>query len=303
MSRRRSLTAALVASLLMVPLGVSHTASAGKPSDDGLSKDDHELLAIAAASGQSSVTLLIAAKGGAAKQVVNGVQALGGVVGYRDDALGYIRATVPTAKAESVASLAGVQAVDVDEVIPIPDPVPQGASDVRHRRPPPGAATPNNNPYMPTGDTGGAQFVAAHPTWDGRGVTVGIVDTGITLDHPEPAHDEHRRAQDRRLGDRHGSETDDNDPTWLNMQTQVSGADASRFDRRRLHGSGGRHVPVRALQRARPAARRRGRQRRQPRRQPGRVAAACSRVLWNTTIEQRLRRHQPEPATSPTTWR
>ena len=62
MSRRRTLTAALVASLLMVPLGVSHPASAGKPSDDGLSKDDHELLAIAAASGQSSVTLLIAAK-------------------------------------------------------------------------------------------------------------------------------------------------------------------------------------------------------------------------------------------------
>ena len=50
--------------------------------------------------------------------------------------------------------------------------------------PAPGPATPNINPYMPTGDTGGAQFVAAHPTWDGRGVTVGIVDSGVTLDHP-----------------------------------------------------------------------------------------------------------------------
>ena len=108
MSRRRRLAAVVVASLMMVPLGVSHPVSADKPSDDGLSKDDHELLAIAAANGQSSVTLLIAAKGGAAKQVVNGVQALGGVVGYRDDALGYIRASVPTGKAEAVASLAGV---------------------------------------------------------------------------------------------------------------------------------------------------------------------------------------------------
>ena len=24
----------------------------------------------------------------------------------------------------------------------------------------------------------------AHPTWDGRGVTIGIVDTGVSLDHP-----------------------------------------------------------------------------------------------------------------------
>jgi subtilisin family serine protease len=221
MSRRRSLTAALVASLLMVPLGVSHTASAGKPSDDGLSKDDHELLAIAAANGQGSVTLLIAAKGGAAKQVVSGVQALGGVVGYRDDALGYIRASVPTAKAESVASLAGVQAVDVDEIIPIPDPVPQGQG-VPAPQTPPSAATPNNNPYMPTGDTGGAQFVAAHPTWDGRGVTVGIVDTGITLDHPSLLT---TSTGERKIVDwvTAIAETGDDDPTWLDMRTQVNG--------------------------------------------------------------------------------
>ena len=37
---------------------------------------------------------------------------------------------------------------------------------------------------MPIGDTGAAQFTAANPTWDGRGVTIGIVDTGVTLDHP-----------------------------------------------------------------------------------------------------------------------
>ena len=37
---------------------------------------------------------------------------------------------------------------------------------------------------MPTRDTGAAQFVDQHPTWDGRGVTVGIVDLGVDLDHP-----------------------------------------------------------------------------------------------------------------------
>ena len=54
-------------------------------------------------------------------------------------------------------------------------------------------------------DTGAAQFVDANPTWDGRGVTIGIVDTRRLARPSEPADDEHRRAQDRRLGDGHRS--------------------------------------------------------------------------------------------------
>ena len=38
---------------------------------------------------------------------------------------------------------------------------------------------------MPTYRIGAPQFVAAHPTYDGRGVKVGIVDTGVDLDRPE----------------------------------------------------------------------------------------------------------------------
>src|SRR4051794_35933525 len=128
MSRRRSLSALLVASVMVVPLLMDHPASAQQPPGAGLSKADREQLAAAVANGQGSVTLLIAAKGGAAKQVVNGVQALGGVIGYRDDALGYVRANVPTGKTEAAALLPGVQAVDLDELVPIGDPAPDGAT-------------------------------------------------------------------------------------------------------------------------------------------------------------------------------
>ena len=38
---------------------------------------------------------------------------------------------------------------------------------------------------MPTYRIGAPQFVASHPTYDGRGVRVGIVDTGVDLDRPE----------------------------------------------------------------------------------------------------------------------
>jgi len=90
-------------------------------------------------------------------------------------------------------------------------------------QPAPGAATPRVNPYMPTQDTKAAQFVDAHPTWDGRGVTIGIVDTGTSLDHPSltTTSTGERKVIDWVTG------TDpigDNDPTWINMQEQVSGA-------------------------------------------------------------------------------
>ena len=36
------------------------------------------------------------------------------------------------------------------------------------------------------------QFALANPTFDGRGVTIGIVDLGVSLDHPSLTDDEHR---------------------------------------------------------------------------------------------------------------
>ncbi len=218
---RRKICAALVASLMIVSFTAATTASAGK-SDDGLSKQDRKLLAVAKANGQKAVTLLIAARPGASNQVVSGLQQLGATVQYRDDSLGYIRASVPTGKADAVAKLAGVQAVDVDDIVPLDDPKPAGAT-VPTPQTPPGPGTPRNNPYMPVGDTGGAQFTAAHPTWDGRGTTVGILDTGVTLDHPSLLT---TSTGERKIVDwvTATAETGDDDPTWVNMQAQVSGA-------------------------------------------------------------------------------
>jgi subtilisin family serine protease len=166
--------------------------------------------------------LLVAAQPGATKQVAAGLQGLGAGIAYRDDALGYVRATVPTDKADAVPDLAGVQAVDVDDVISLDDPRPEGSVPATPQTPP-SASTPNNNPYLPIGDTGASQFVAAHPTWDGRGVTIGIVDSGVTLDHPSllTTSTGERKVVDWVTG------TDpftDNDPTWVNMAAQVNGA-------------------------------------------------------------------------------
>jgi subtilisin family serine protease len=190
----------------------------------GLSKYDRQLLADAIVNGKSTVTLLIASVPGSNSKVASGIQKLGGTIRYREDDISYISAIVPVDKVEAVARLSGVQSLDLNEVIPIEDPRPdpEGVLGII-AQPAPDAGTPRVNPYMPTQDIGAAQFVDANPSWDGRGVTIGIVDTGVSLDHPSllTTSTGERKIIDWVTGT---DPLSDNDPTWLNMQNQVSGS-------------------------------------------------------------------------------
>jgi subtilisin family serine protease len=146
-------------------------------------KHDHALLAKKRAHGVMKVSLLVATPRYKTAPVAKKMRKLGGKVIYRHNRLGYLRVIMPVRKAESASKLAGIQSINVDAIVPLPDPHPDGAVPPTPQ-PAPDASTPRSNPYMPTRDTGAAQFVQSHPSWDGRGVTVGIVDTGVDLDHP-----------------------------------------------------------------------------------------------------------------------
>src|SRR5580765_2821378 len=132
-----SLAAVMVAALTGAAAFAVGSANGG----GGLSKHDRELLAQATASGKDSVILIIAAKGGANRDVVKGVEAQGGSILNKDDSLGYVLARVATDKVQAVAALGGVQALDLDEVIPLEDPRPTGQVNPTPQ-PLPGAATP-----------------------------------------------------------------------------------------------------------------------------------------------------------------
>lgn len=200
-----------------------------KSAHDKLGSDDAELLADAKADGAKNVTMMIATAPGQTEQVAEELDAVkGGSVGRTYDKLGYVRATVPTDRADAAiraaAKLSSVHAIDLKQEIPLDDPAPNGTNtaSVTGTYPGPGKNTPAKNPYNPSFETGAVDFVQDHPKWDGRGITIGILDSGVDLGHPAL---QKTTTGERKIVDWVTS-TDpivDGDATWRPMVTAVSG--------------------------------------------------------------------------------
>ena len=225
----------LVSLFLVIPHGLTTAQNSSGPRQDQqtgygasrLSKHSRELLALARVNNQKTVSLLIGAQPGADQVVASSINSLGGTIRYREDDVSYLRADIPVDKVDAVAGLPGVQTADLNESFKIePAPTPHGFNPaVNLSVPPPGPGTPANNPYLSTRDIGAPQFVAAHPTFDGRGVKIGIIDGGVDLFTPElqtaklldgtptPKIVDSRNMLDPLTGE---------DPTWVNMQTKVN---------------------------------------------------------------------------------
>ncbi len=226
--RRTGLGAALLAAAVGVALAAAPWSAGAAPSAPaepgiGLGKQDVELVAQAREDGKATVELQLIADEGA----VDDLTRAGAKIRFRAEDLGYLRVEVPVGKAESIAKVPGVEGANVDRTIKLDDPRPEGIQDPSPQ-PAPGAKTPRVNPYMPTGDTGAAQFVDDNPRFDGRGVTVGIVDSGVDLAHPSLNT---TSTGERKIVD-WVTATDpafangrnrDNDPTWIDMSSPAPG--------------------------------------------------------------------------------
>lgn len=212
------------------PSATAPTDTTVKSAHDKLGSDDADRLAEAKADGDKNVTMMIATAPGQTEQVTQKLDAVkGGIVGRTYDKLGYVRATVPTSKADSAiaaaAKLSSVHGIDLRAEIPLDDPsVTSGAKSATGKAsyPAPDKSTPARNPYNPSFETGAVDFVKQHPKADGRGVTIGILDSGVDLGHPAL---QKTTTGERKIVD-WVTATDpivDGDATWRPMLTSVSG--------------------------------------------------------------------------------
>ncbi|MEW5354522.1 S8 family serine peptidase [Streptomyces sp. 16-176A] len=223
-----------------IPLAVAAQGDGPAPADPAvksasakLGADDADLLASAKADGAKNVTMMIATAPGQTEQVAAQLDAVkGGSVGRTYDQVGYVRATVPTAKADAAIAaaekLSSVHAIDLRQEIQLDDPTPagdtaKGASGKKGATyPAPGKNTPAENPYNPSFETGAVDFVKQNPKADGRGVTIGILDSGVDLGHPAL---QKTTTGERKIVD-WVTATDpilDGDATWRPMVNAVSG--------------------------------------------------------------------------------
>lgn len=202
--------------------------------DDKLSTADATRLQEAKASGAEHVTMLIATEPGETDEVADELESVAGAsVGFSEDSIGYVRATVRTDDADAMLDKAvkhrAVHAIDLNEEIELPDPRPDGQDGGGHRGggsggpyTGPDADTPAKNPYQPSHETGAVDWVKKNPTADGRGITIGVLDTGVDLMHPAL---QETTTGERKIVDS-VTATDpiiDGDLTWRPMVTEVSG--------------------------------------------------------------------------------
>jgi hypothetical protein len=206
-----------------------------------LFKDNRGDIATAHARGDTALTVIIAAMPGATGQLAQTIKGMGGTIRFRDDQIDYIRARVPVDSVERLAHDPSVHSLDITmkgedrgfgasgtESVAPADALPLGASarpDTGEVWPPKQSDYPLTHRYDPLRDINGVAFRKQHPTWDGRGVTLALID--MNPDPLEPELQQARTLNGSVVRKIFTYETvidpdDEDEGRWLKMTDQVT---------------------------------------------------------------------------------
>ena len=167
-----------------------------------LFKDSRAELAQARALGESDVLLVIASMPGRNGQMASAIEGLGGTVQYREDEVDYLRARVPLDRMDELTANPALHSVDVSLTPERPRAFALADGEVaRGPELPLGEATqaevadtiwppvltdrPLTDRYHPWGDVRALEYLKENPTYDGRGVTIAMVDMNPDMLLPE----------------------------------------------------------------------------------------------------------------------
>ena len=186
------------AALVLLSLITPPAAEAQPPRRPFLFKDARGELAQARARGESEVVLVMAAMPGRNARLAAAIEGMGGRIGFRFDEVDYLRAWVPLDRVEELVDHPDIHSVDVSitnrsRSFGLADDAPELPGDespspaIGHLPAPglPSADTiwppvlgdqPLSNRYSPLGDMRALEWREQNPTWDGRGVTVAMID-------------------------------------------------------------------------------------------------------------------------------
>lgn len=164
-------------------------------------KDSRAELALARVRGASEVTLIVASKVGQNAAVARKIARVGGSVRYRMDVVDYLRARVPITHLMELLAFNGVQVAEVSvstadrRVVLLSDTpdadmreyvaAPLEPDTTLKPWPPQRSDLPLRRPYRPLPDIDAEEFRARNPTFDGRGVTIALLDGHVDLLLPE----------------------------------------------------------------------------------------------------------------------
>lgn len=165
-----------------------------------LFKDARGEIAAARARGDTTVLLVVASMPGANARVARLVTQMGGTIRYRDDDVDYLRVRVPVDSAEPLARHSLVHSADVsisrmsrafglaDAISPQLSSAPADAlpaDTLKQKWPVPLPETPLVDRYDPLADMNAIEWRKAHPTFDGRGTTIAMIDQSMDPLLPE----------------------------------------------------------------------------------------------------------------------